>query len=175
MMPENSNIYTETGAHIRLMEQTWKFDEPLKFFGTSGGRTMGLMIPSFIGGVLATDNNTPSIGIGADGSTLMRLGEFETINRSKIKWTLVIINDGALGTMKYRQGFRGYEDYGLDLTLVDFAETAKSCGLNGEKVDNPEEFKNALNKSLNSDRTFVIDARIDPDAYQDNFGGTIGD
>ncbi len=175
VMPENSNIYTETGAHIRLMEQTWKFDEPLKFFGTSGGRTMGLMIPSFIGGVLATDNNIPSIGIGADGSTLMRLGEFETINRSKIKWPLVIINDGALGTMKYRQGFRGYEDYGLDLTLVDFAETAKSCGLNGEKVDNPEEFKIALNKSLNSDKTFVIDARIDPDAYQDNFGGTIGD
>ncbi len=136
---------------------------------------MGLMIPSFIGGVLATDNNIPSIGIGADGSTLMRLGELETINRSKIKWPLVIINDGALGTMKYRQGFRGYEDYGLDLTLVDFAETAKSCGLNGEKVDNPEEFKNTLNKSLNSDKTFVIDARIDPDAYQDNFGGTIGD
>ena len=32
-----------------------------------------------------------------------------------------------------------------------------------------------LNKSLNSDKAFVIDARIDPDAYQDNFGGTIGD
>ena len=121
-LPANSNIYTETGAHIRLMEQTWKFDEPLKFFGTSGGRTMGLMIPSFIGGVLATDNNIPSIGIGADGSTLMRLGELETINRSNIKWPIIIINDGALGTMKYRQGFRGYEDYGLDLTLVDFAE-----------------------------------------------------
>ena len=105
-LPANSNIYTETGAHIRLMEQTWKFDEPLKFFGTSGGRTMGLMIPSFIGGVLATDNNIPSIGIGADGSTLMRLGELETINRSNIKWPIIIINDGALGTMKYRQGFR---------------------------------------------------------------------
>ena len=174
-LPANSNIYTETGAHIRLMEQTWKFDEPLKFFGTSGGRTMGLMIPSFIGGVLATDNNIPSIGIGADGSTLMRLGELETINRSNIKWPIIIINDGALGTMKYRQGFRGYEDYGLDLTLVDFAKTAQSCGLNGEKVDNPEDFKKILGKSLNSDKAFVIDARIDPDAYQDNFGGTIGD
>ena len=174
-LPANSNIYTETGAHIRLMEQTWKFDEPLKFFGTSGGRTMGLMIPSFIGGVLATDNNIPSIGIGADGSTLMRLGELETINRSNIKWPIIIINDGALGTMKYRQGFRGYEDYGLDLTLVDFAKTAQSCGLNGEKVDNPEDFKKILGKSLNSDKAIVIDARIDPDAYQDNFGGTIGD
>ena len=175
VLPENSNVYTETGAHIRLMEQTWKFDQPLKFFGTSGGRTMGLMIPSFIGGVLGTNNDVPSIGIGADGSTLMRLGEFETINRAKIKWPLVIINDGALGTMKYRQGFRGYKDYGLDLTMVDFSKTAKSCGLNGETVDNPEDFKKVLINSLSKEKTVVIDARIDPDAYQDNFGGTIGD
>ncbi len=136
---------------------------------------MGLMIPSFIGGVLATNNKTPSIGIGADGSTLMRLGEFETINRTNLKWPIVIINDGALGTMKYRQGFRGYKDYGLDLTMVDFAKTAKSCGLNGETVDNPEDFKKVLSMSLKSNKTYVIDARIDPDAYQDNFGGTIGD
>tara|TARA_B100000575_G_scaffold94554_1_gene75365 strand:+ start:1369 stop:2991 length:1623 start_codon:yes stop_codon:yes gene_type:complete len=175
VLPENSNVYTETGAHIRLMEQTWKFDQPLKFFGTSGGRTMGLMIPSFIGGVLGTNNDIPSIGIGADGSTLMRLGEFETINRAKIKWPLVIINDGALGTMKYRQGFRGYKDYGLDLTMVDFSKTAKSCGLNGETVDSPEDFKKVLINSLKKEKTVVIDARIDPDAYQDNFGGTIGD
>ncbi|MBK65447.1 MAG: hypothetical protein CL769_00625 [Chloroflexi bacterium] len=175
VLPENSNVYTETGAHIRLMEQTWKFDQPLKFFGTSGGRTMGLMIPSFIGGVLGTNNDVPSIGIGADGSTLMRLGEFETINRAKIKWPLVIINDGALGTMKYRQGFRGYKDYGLDLTMVDFSKTAKSCGLNGETVDSPEDFKKVLINSLRKEKTVVIDARIDPDAYQDNFGGTIGD
>lgn len=174
-LPSDSNIFTETGAHIRLMEQTWKFDSPLKFIGTSGGRTMGLMIPSFIGGVLATDNNIPSIGIGADGSTLMRLGEFETINRANLKWPIVIINDGALGTMKYRQGFRGYKDYGLDLTMVNFAKTAKSCGLNGETVDNPEDFKKVLSMSLKSNKTYVIDARIDPDVYQDNFGGTIGD
>ena len=174
-LPPDSNVFTETGAHIRLMEQTWTFDKPLNFFGTSGGRTMGLMIPSFIGGVLATDNNTPSLGIGADGSTLMRLGEFETINRSNLKWPIVIINDGALGTMKYRQGFRGYKDYGLDLTTVDFAKTAKSCGLNGETVDNPEDFRKVLSMSLKSDKTYIIDARIDPDAYQDNFGGTIGD
>ncbi len=174
-LPSDSNVFTETGAHIRLMEQTWTFDKPLKFFGTSGGRTMGLMIPSFIGGVLASNNKTPSIGIGADGSTLMRLGEFETISRSNLKWPIVIINDGALGTMKYRQGFRGYKDYGLDLTMVDFAEIGKSCGLNGETVDNPEDFKKVLSKSLKSDKTYIIDARIEPSAYQDNFGGTIGD
>ena len=82
ILPKDGLLFTETGAFIALLENTWKFDDPLKYFGTSGGRTMGLMIPSYIGGSLATNNQVPLIGIGADGSALMRLGEFETIKRS---------------------------------------------------------------------------------------------
>ncbi|MBE17922.1 MAG: hypothetical protein CMH79_04085, partial [Nitrospinae bacterium] len=59
MLPKDGLLFTETGAFIALLENTWKFDEPLKFFGTSGGRTMGLMIPSYIGGSLATNNQVP--------------------------------------------------------------------------------------------------------------------
>ncbi len=175
ILPKDGLLFTETGAFIALLENTWKFDDPLKYFGTSGGRTMGLMIPSYIGGSLATNNEIPLIGIGADGSTLMRLGEFETIKRSNLKWPIIIINDAALGTMKYRQGFRGYDDYGLDLKMVDFAGVAKSCGLNGETANNPEDFRKVLRTAFNSEVTTVIDARIDPKIYQDNFGGTIGD
>ena len=175
ILPKDGLLFTETGAFIALLENTWKFDDPLKYFGTSGGRTMGLMIPSYIGGSLATNNEIPLIGIGADGSALMRLGEFETIKRSNLKWPIIIINDAALGTMKYRQGFRGYDDYGLDLEMVDFAGVAKSCGLNGETANNPEDFRKVLRTSFNSEVTTVIDARIDARIYQDNFGGTIGD
>jgi thiamine pyrophosphate-dependent acetolactate synthase large subunit-like protein len=77
--------------------------------------------------------------------------------------------------MKYRQGFRGYDDYGLDLKMVDFAGVAKSCGLKGETADNPEDFRKALINAFKSEVATVIDARIDPKIYQDNFGGTIGD
>ena len=175
LLPKEGLVYSETGAFITLLENTWKFDQPSKFFGTSGGRTMGLMIPSFIGGCLATDNSIPSIGIGADGSSLMRMGEFETINRCNLKWPIVIINDAALGTMKYRQGFRKYPDYGLDLTMVDFASAAKSCGLKGITTNTPESFKNALIESFKEDTTTIIDARIDPKIYQDSFGLTLGD
>ena len=175
ILPKDGLLFTETGAFIALLENTWKFDDPLKYFGTSGGRTMGLMIPSYIGGSIATNNQVPLIGIGADGSALMRLGEFETIKRSNLKWPIIIINDAALGTMKYRQGFRGYDDYGLDLEMVDFSGVAKSCGLNGETTNNPEDFKKALRNAFNSEVTTVIDARIDARIYQDNFGGTIGD
>ena len=175
ILPNDGMLFTETGAFVALMENSWKFDKPLKYFGSSGGRTMGLMIPSFLGGSLATNNQIPSLGLGADGSTLMRLGEFETIKRCNLKWPIVIINDAALGTMKYRQKFRDYTDYGLDLTMVNFEDTAKSCGLNGETATTPEEFRKSLKRAFESDLTTVIDARIDARIYQDSFGATIGD
>ena len=175
ILPKDGLLFSETGAFIATLENSWKFDNPLKYFGSSGGRTMGLMIPSFLGGSLATNNEIPLMGIGADGSTLMRLGEFETIKRCNLKWPIVIINDAALGTMKYRQGFRGYSDYGLDLELIDFANIAKSCGLKGTTVTDPEDFRRSLTDAFKSNTTTVIDARIDAKPYQDSFGGTIGD
>ena len=59
--------------------------------------------------------------------------------------------------------------------MVDFAGVAKSCGLNGETANNPEDFRKVLRNAFNSEVTTVIDARIDARIYQDNFGGTIGD
>ena len=106
----------------------------------------------------------------------MRLGELEAFARNGIAMPLVIINDQALGTMKARrQRSRGFADYGLDLHAVDFSAIARACGLEGVIVETPEEFRRELARALECDRTTLIDARVDPQAYQDSFGPTIGD
>jgi len=87
---------------------------------------------------------------------------------------LVIINDQSLGTMKSRQKSRGMPEYGLDLHGVDFAAIATACGLYGATVDTPEQFEQALKEALQADRTTLIDARVDAQAYQDSFAATIG-
>jgi pyruvate dehydrogenase (quinone) len=114
------------------------------------------------------------IGIGGDGSLLMRLGELEVFARTRAAVPLVIINDRALGTMKSRQKSRGLPDYGLDLHDVDFAQAARACGLKGATVRTPEELKSALEAAVRADRATLIDVRVDPQAYQDSFGPTIG-
>ena len=61
-----------------------------------------------------------AVGIGGDGSLLMRLGELETFARARVAVPLIIINDQALGTMKSRQKSRGMPEYAFGFPLCRF-------------------------------------------------------
>jgi acetolactate synthase-1/2/3 large subunit len=172
-LPGDGVVISETGAFVRMLEHLWEFDKFGHFLGTSGGRTMGLMIPASLGAKMANPD-VPMIGIGGDGSTLMRLGDFEVFARMNVAMPLVIVNDRALGTMKSRQVSRGLPKFGLDLTPVDFAAIGRASGLNGVIVNTPKEFETALAQAMTADRATVIDARIDQQPYWDNFALSIG-
>jgi len=172
-LPGDGVVISETGAFIRMLEHLWEFDTFGNFLGTSGGRTMGLMIPAALGAKMANPD-VPMIGIGADGSTLMRLGEFEVFARMNVAMPLVIVNDRALGTMKSRQVSRGLPKFGLDLTPVDFAAVGRAAGINGVIANTPEEFEAALAEAMTADKATVIDARIDQQPYWDSFALSIG-
>ena len=174
LLPADGLLLSETGAFVCMLEHLWPVEKPGTFLGTSGGRTMGLMVPAALGARLAYPKK-PMVGLGADGSLLMRLGELEVFARAGVSMPLIIINDQALGTMKARQKSRGFADYGLDFHAVDYAAIAKACGLHGVIVETPEAFRSALAEAMESDRTTLIDARVDPQAYQNSFGPTIGD
>ena len=173
LMPPGGVLFSETGIYITILERLWKVDDPASYRGTSGGRTMGLTIPAILGAKLAAPE-TPMMGLGADGSLLMRLGELETLARAGVAVPLVILNDDALGTMKWRQKARGMPEYKLQLQRVDYAEVARCCGLAGATVDTPEGFREALKAAFSADVGTLIDCRLDAQAYQDSFGPTIG-
>ncbi len=172
LLPQDGILFSETGAYIGMLEHLWLVDRPGAYFGTSGGRTMGLMVPAILGGRLA-DGQKPMVGLGADGSLLMRLGELEVFARTGVAVPLIIINDQALGTMKSRQKSRGLPDYGLDFHPIDFSSVAQSFGLHGVKVETPEAFERELGLAFNANRSTVIDVRVDPTVYQDGFRPTI--
>jgi acetolactate synthase I/II/III large subunit len=173
VLPDDGILFSETGILICMLEHLWPVSHPGTYFGTSGGRTMGLTLPALLGAKLARPN-IPMIGLGANGSLLMRLGELEVFARMGVRVPLVIVNDHALGTIKSRQRSRGMAEYKLDLQPVDFAAVARGCGLLGVTVRAPEELEKALLAATVADRTTLIDAQVEPRPYQDSFGPTIG-
>jgi thiamine pyrophosphate-dependent acetolactate synthase large subunit-like protein len=173
LLPPEGLLISESGAFINMLERLWLVDGPGTYLGTSGGRTMGLMIPGILGARLA-DPKRPMVGLGGDGSLLMRLGELEVFARTGVAVPLVIINDQALGTIKARQRLRRFPDFGLDFHAVNFAAIARACGLHGVTVETPEAFRKELRQAMQADRATLVDARVDPKAYQDSFGPTIG-
>ena len=172
ILPRDGILLSETGVFVLMLEYLWPVSRPDTFFGTTAGRTMGMMIPALMGGKLARPN-VPMMGIGADGSTLMRLGEFEVFARCGIAAPIVIVNDSALGTIKSRQKSKGLVPYGLDLGDVDFAGVARAVGIYGVRVETPEQFEKELESAFKADRATVIDVRVDGEPYRDSFGPTI--
>ena len=173
LLPRHGVLFSETSAFVLHLEYLWQSFEPDTFFGSVGGRTMGLMLPALLGGKLA-EPERPMLGIGADGSLLMRLGELETFARSGAAAPIVIINDGAYGTIKARQRIRGLPEYGLDLSCVDYAQVASALGLAAATITDPEQLRPALQQAMQADRATLIDVRVDPRPYQDGFGPTTG-
>lgn len=173
LLPRDGILITETGAFICMLEHLWPVESPGTYYGTSGGRSMGLMVPGILGARLA-DSERPMVGIGADGSLLMRLGELEAFARTGVAVPLIIINDQALGTMKWRQRAIRFPDCGLDFCPVNFSEVARACGLRAAAVDTPEAFRRELSDAMRADRTTLIDTRVDPEAYWASFGPTVG-
>ena len=173
VLPAEGVLFSETGAYVAMLEHLWQVEAPHTYWGTTGGRTMGLTVPAILGAKLAKPDML-AVGIGGDGSLLMRLGELETFARARVAVPLIIINDQALGTMKSRQKSRGMPEYALDFHSVDFAGIAAACGLRGVTVSTPEQFESELKLAMAADRTTLIDARVDSQAYQDSFGPTIG-
>ena len=174
LLPDDGIVLTGGGAYIRILEHLWRAGSPRAYWGSAGGRTMGLMIPAALGARLA-EPDVPMMGLEANGSLLMRLGELETFARTGANLPLVIINDQALGTIKSRQKARGLPDHALDSHPVDFAQIARACGLNGVTVDTPEAFESGLKAAFRADRATLIDVRVDPQPYWDTFGPSIGD
>ena len=79
-----------------------------------------------------------------------------------------------LAPSRSQQKFKGLPDYGLGFELIDFSQIAKTIGLNGVSVEAPEDFAKALSVAMTANKTTVIDARVDPEAYQDSFIATTG-
>ena len=176
-LPAEGVLFAETGVFVCMLEHLWSAPLPRTFFGSSGGRSMGLTVPALLGAKLAAPEKQ-MVGFGGDGSLLMRLGELESFGRcaDQLKGTpLIIINDQALGTMQARQRSRKMEPYSLKFHPVEYGAIATACGMGSATVTNAAEFEAALVEAMKPDSPpTLIDARVDARAYQDSFAATIG-
>jgi thiamine pyrophosphate-dependent acetolactate synthase large subunit-like protein len=108
-----------------------------------GWGTLGYAFPAALGASLA--GTGPVVAVAGDGGFLYAAGELATVAQEQLPLTLVIVDDGGYGMLRYDQDVTGSDRFGVDLLTPDFAALVRSFGLRAQEVDGLEdEFGEAL-------------------------------
>ena len=102
-----------------------------------GWGTLGYAFPAALGAALA--DRGPVVAIAGDGGFLYAPGELATVAQERIPLTLVIVDDGGYGMLRYDQDVSGADRYGVDLVTPDFCALAGAFGIRAQHVDGLED------------------------------------
>lgn len=158
----NAIISTDVGQHQMWAAQFYHFNNPREFITSGGLGTMGFGLPAAMGVKVAKPDKI-SINISGDGSIMMNIQELMTCIEQKIAVINIVLNNNYLGMVRQWQTFFYGERYSsVDLSAQpDFVKLAESFGANGYVAHNKKEFIAALEHSLDSKKTCLIDVRVD--------------
>ena len=92
------------------------------------------------------------------------LSDLETIQKLNLNCTIVVINNNALGFVKFGQKML-YQNrvYDTDRPVFDFARLADLLAVTGYVVNNLSQLDSTLDEAINSQSLQIIDVKTDPD------------
>lgn len=141
----------------------WQVPRPRKLGYPLGWGTLGFGFPASIGAALAGAG--PTVCVCGDGGFMYGCGEVATVMQERIPLTIVLVDDGGYGMLRFDQLLAGEEPFGVDLLTPDFAALASSFGLPATRVDGfGADFERALRDSVGSGepRMILVRAALKP-------------
>ncbi|MBQ9044017.1 MAG: biosynthetic-type acetolactate synthase large subunit [Eggerthellaceae bacterium] len=157
-----SIVVTEVGQNQMWAAQFIDREEPRTFLSSGGLGTMGFGLPAAIGAALAFPEKQVVL-IAGDGSLQMNSQEMATaaVNGASVK--VVVLDNRALGMV--RQWQKLFYDGRYSQTELadnpDFVKLAEAYSWEAERVDKPEQVREAFERMLQANGPYLIDMRID--------------
>ncbi|MCP4072312.1 MAG: thiamine pyrophosphate-binding protein [Hyphomicrobiales bacterium] len=148
-------------------------DWPNKMFTYQSARTtlapvsgaMGYSIPSAVAAKLAFPDRVV-VSFAGDGEFLMNGQEIATAAQYGVNPVILVINNGSYGTIRMHQEIRHPDRIsGTDLKNPDFAAYARSFGINGEVVENTNQFRPVFEAALKAREATVIEIHVGHDSF----------
>ena len=136
---------------------------PRKLAYPLGWGTLGFGFPASLGAGLA--DLGPAVCVTGDGGFLFACGELATVAQERIPVTIVLVDDGGYGMLRFDQQRVGDEPFGVDLKGPDFAALASAFGIRADTIDGfGPAFEEALRRSVaaGEPRMLVVRAALKP-------------
>jgi acetolactate synthase-1/2/3 large subunit len=167
VFPADGVISTDVGSHKLLMLQQWQSVAPNTFLNSSGLSSMGTGLAFAMAAKLATPNKVTGSVIG-DGGFLMYAGEMATLATIPGPLVVVVMNDGALSSIRIKQLRRDYPAIGTALAGAgcEIASAATSLGVAGIRATTRRGLRNALQHAVSHEKPVVVEAIVDAAGYE---------
>jgi acetolactate synthase-1/2/3 large subunit len=134
---------------------------PRAFLWAADSGHLGTGLPYAMGAKLARPD-LPVYAICGDGSFGLNIQELETAARLKLPLVVVVANDRQWGMIKAAQMAAYDARYiGVDFDDVRYDQVAQAMGCWGERVEDPQEIRPALERAVASGKPAVLDVIID--------------
>jgi acetolactate synthase I/II/III large subunit len=122
-----------------------------------GWGTLGFGFPAAIGA--AVEHRT--IAVVGDGGFLFACGDLATLKQEGLPLTIVLVDDGGYGMLRYDQQIANHTISGVDLTRPDFAKLAESFGIPAVTLTGFDDLEAAL-ADADGPTMIVVAARLTP-------------
>jgi acetolactate synthase-1/2/3 large subunit len=123
-----------------------------------GWGTLGFAFPASLGAAAAGIGR--AVAVVGDGGFLFACGELATAVQERLPVTIVLVDDGGYGMLRFDQVQAGVPTRGVDLVTPDFVALAAAFGVPAEGVDGfGGAFEAALTKSLDTDGPHLVAVR----------------
>lgn len=158
ILDDNAIVTTEVGQCQMFAAHYYITKKPRTFISSGGLGTMGFGFPAAIGAKVAAPDRKV-LDIAGDGSFLMTCQDLATCVENDIPVVVCIFNNCYLGMVRQWQELffdKKYSHTCLGRT-TDFVKLVEAFGGYGERVEKPEELKDALHNAFASGKPAVID------------------
>lgn len=162
-LPPDAVVVTDMCIPGYWLGGYWRVPAPRKLGYPLGWGTLGFGFPASLGAALAGAG--PTVCLCGDGGFMYACGELATVMQERIPLTIVLVDDGGYGMLRFDQVLAGEEPFGVDLLTPDFAGLAASFGLPSTRVDGfGPEFERALGDAVGSGepRMILVRASLKP-------------
>jgi pyruvate dehydrogenase (quinone) len=133
-----------------------------RILGSFNHGSMANALPQAIGAQVAYPDR-PVISFSGDGGLAMLMGELLTVAQYELPIRIVVFNNHRLGMVQLEMEAAAIPYFGCELKNPNFAAVAQAIGLEGIRVEDPDDVRPALQRAMKHDGPVLVDVVTDPD------------
>ena len=131
---------------------------PRRFAYPMGWGTLGFGFPASLGA--AASGTGRVVCVSGDGGFLYGCGDLATLAQESLPVTVIIVDDGGYGMLRYDQDRAGVPQRGVNLHTPNFVGLAKSFGVHADQVKGfGRAFRRLLTEFVRADEPNVLVVR----------------